>query len=109
MSNRNKKASLRELAMTIALLKTPRRIEMFLLDLLTPQELVDCPKRWLVVQCLNRGMTFAEIQRVVRVDDKKVGLGTIERANRAIRDSGGGFRLALNLRSLRDRPHKPRL
>jgi uncharacterized protein YerC len=103
MSNRSKQSLLRELAVTIARLRTPRRVEMFLSDLLSDQELIDCPKRWLIVRCLDRGMTFAEIQRAVRIDDKQVGVGTIERAKKAIRDSKGGFRLALGRR-----PHGPR-
>jgi len=95
MSNLNKNDLVRDLSTTLALLKTSKNIERFLKDLLSRAELVDCPKRWLVSKCLDQGMSFAEIQAKVQVDNKKVGLATIERVKRALEDSEGGFKLAL--------------
>jgi len=62
----------------------------FLLDLLTPQEYKELPKRWQIVKLLAKGMPQREIAKTLNVS-----IGTITRGSRELLDESGGFRKVL--------------
>lgn len=84
-----------ELVATLAALRTPDEIEAFLRDLLSPRELLNCASRWQIVRQVAEGATYADIQKLPLTGDTKVGGATILRARRALSNSHGGFRVAL--------------
>lgn len=61
-------------------------LEAFLEDLLTPKELRALPKRWEITRRLYKG----EAQWSV-ANDLKIGIATITRGSRELRDKNGGF------------------
>lgn len=61
-------------------------LEAFLEDLLTPKERNALPKRWEIVRRLYKG----EKQWSV-ADDLKLGVATVTRGSRELKDSNGGF------------------
>jgi TrpR family trp operon transcriptional repressor len=61
-------------------------LEQFLDDLLTPQELEDVSIRWEIVKRLHRGETHRAI-----ADNLGVGIATVTRGSRELRDAQGGF------------------
>ena len=85
----------KELASTISMLKGAEEVGAFLGDLLSPRELSNCASRWYIIRCLADGLSYREVQERVHVNDTRVGGATILRAKRALADSKGGFRMAL--------------
>lgn len=63
----------------------------FLEDLLTPAEFTEVKKRWEIVKMLNAGVNQHQISK-----DLHVGIATVTRGSRALRDSKGGFNRVLN-------------
>lgn len=62
----------------------------FLDDLLTPAEYTEIKKRWEIVKMLNAGVNQHQIAK-----DLHVGVATVTRGSRALRDSKGGFKRVL--------------
>jgi len=63
----------------------------FLADLLTPQELEEIPLRWQIVKRLAKGVPQQEIAQ-----NLGMGVATVTRGSRELRDEHGGFRLMLH-------------
>ncbi len=63
----------------------------FLTDLLTPAEYTEIKKRWEIVKMLNEGINQHQISKSLHV-----GIATVTRGSRAIKDSKGGFKKVLN-------------
>lgn len=66
-------------------------LDSFLTDLLTPAEYKEILKRWEIVKMLNKGVNQHKISK-----DLHVGIATVTRGSRALRDSRGGFKKLLN-------------
>jgi len=65
-------------------------LDTFLEDLLTPAEYIEIKKRWEIVKMLNIGVNQHQIAK-----DLHVGIATVTRGSRALRDSRGGFKRVL--------------
>lgn len=63
-------------------------MSLFLKDILTPNEFETLSLRWQIVKKLNKG----ETQRSV-VDDLGLGMSTVTRGSRVLRNKNGGFNL----------------
>lgn len=63
----------------------------FLIDILTPTEFEDIALRWQIVKRLYAG----ETQRVI-AKDLGLGIATVSRGSRELRNKKGGFFLVLN-------------
>lgn len=62
----------------------------FLADIITPAEFEDLALRWQIVKKLNKG----ETHRVV-AGDLGLGVSTVNRGSRELRNKNGGFHLML--------------
>ncbi len=62
----------------------------FLKDILTPSEFDDISLRWQIIKRLNKGETHREI-----AGDLGLGISTVTRGSRELRNKNGGFSLAL--------------
>ena len=62
----------------------------FLKDILTPAEFDDISLRWQVVKKLSKGETHREV-----ANELKLGVGTVNRGARELRNKKGGFTLML--------------
>ncbi len=62
----------------------------FLQDILTPAEFDDLALRWQIVKKLNKGETHREI-----AGELKLGISTVTRGSRELRNKKGGFALHL--------------
>ena len=62
----------------------------FLRDILTPSEFDDISLRWQIVKKLNKGETHREI-----AGDLGLGISTVTRGSRELRNKNGGFALVL--------------
>lgn len=62
----------------------------FLLDLLTPQEYKELPKRWQIVKLLAKGVPQRQI-----AEELNVSIATITRGSRELLDREGGFQKVL--------------
>ncbi len=65
-------------------------LELFLKDILTPNEFETLALRWQIVKRLKKGQT----QRGV-VDELGLGMSTVTRGSRMLRNKTGGFNLLL--------------
>lgn len=65
-------------------------LDSFLKDLLTPAEYIEIKKRWEIVKMLNAGISQHQIAKSLHV-----GIATVTRGSRAIKDSKGGFKKIL--------------
>lgn len=70
--------------------KDKKLLDDFLLDLLTPQEYKELPKRWQIVKLLAKGMPQRQIAK-----ELNVSIATITRGSRELLDLKGGFWKAL--------------
>ena len=73
---------------TLADLKKPKEVALFLKDLLGAQEMEMLAKRLQVAKLLVGGMTYEEITKIARVSH-----GTISRVNFWMQMSGSGYRM----------------
>jgi len=73
---------------TLADLKTPKKVALFLKDLLGSQELEMLAKRLEVAKLLVEGQTYEEIAK-----SAKVSHGTVARVNFWLQMSGSGYRM----------------
>jgi len=62
-------------------------VNAFLTDILTPTEYSEVKKRWEIVKMLEAGINQREISKKLNV-----GIGTVTRGARALKDSKGGFK-----------------
>ena len=65
-------------------------IAFFLKDILTPNELETLALRWQIVKKLNKGETHRSV-----VGDLGLGMSTVTRGSRMLRNKKGGFHLML--------------
>ncbi|MFA6131932.1 MAG: Trp family transcriptional regulator [Patescibacteria group bacterium] len=87
-----KSAWRRELEKTLSLAaRDPKTLNLFLDDLLSPEELLALPVRWQVIKRLNQGLPQHQIA-------KKLGIGvaTVTRGAKMLKNQQGGFRKILN-------------
>ncbi len=61
-------------------------LEAFLEDLLTPRERNALPKRWEIVRRLYKGQKQWDV-----AEDLKLGVATVTRGSRELKDKNGGF------------------
>jgi len=69
----------------------PVLLDAFFCDLFTPVEYTEIQKRWEIVKMLNNGIGQHKIAK-----DLKVGIATVTRGSRVLKDSKGGFNKILN-------------
>ncbi|MDD5721419.1 MAG: Trp family transcriptional regulator [Candidatus Pacebacteria bacterium] len=62
----------------------------FLVDITTPSELEDMALRWQIVKKLNKGETHRSV-----AGDLGLGISTVTRGSRELRNKNGGFNLML--------------
>ena len=62
----------------------------FLRDILTPSEFDDISLRWQIIKKLDKGETHREI-----AGDLGLGISTVTRGSRELRNKNGGFTLVL--------------
>ena len=62
----------------------------FLLDILTPSEFETLALRWQIIKKLNKGETHRSI-----AGDLGLGISTVTRGSRELRNKNGGFHLML--------------
>jgi TrpR-related protein YerC/YecD len=79
----------RSMYAAILALKTPEEARAFFRDLCTPSELQAMADRWAVVEFLERGLPYREIQRLTGVSVTTVG-----RVARYLTSGNGGYSLA---------------
>lgn len=72
-------------------LKTPKEVEEFLTDVLTPQELEDMSDRFLVACELAKGKPQRQVS-----SETGVSIATVTRVNRWLRAGMGGYRLLIS-------------
>jgi Trp operon repressor len=63
----------------------------FLVDIMTPAELDEAAIRWQIVKRLNKGETHREV-----AGDLGIGISTVNRGSRELRNKNGGFAQILN-------------
>ena len=89
LSPRQEALAERALYQAILTLKTSDECRAFFRDLCTPAELQAMADRWAVVEWLQRGASYREIQRATGVS-----VTTIGRVARYLAAGNGGYRLA---------------
>lgn len=97
-ANRAARASLAE---AFAAMETPDELRALLRDLTTPAELEELVDRWRVVQLLDQGLPYREINA-----QTGVSVTTIGRVARFLDSGHGGYRMALE-RVARPAPQTP--
>ena len=97
-ANRAARASLAE---AFAVMETPDELRALLRDLTTPAELEALVDRWRVVQLLDQGLPYREINA-----QTGVSVTTIGRVARFLDSGHGGYRMALE-RVARPAPQTP--
>ncbi len=70
--------------------KSPELFQEALIDFYTPGEYDELAIRWQIVKLLSRGESHREI-----ADKLKIGIGTVARGSRELRNPKGGFNLIL--------------
>lgn len=80
-----------ELFRLFSRLKTSKRAELFLRDILTPSELDRVAERWQIVKRLAGGMPQRTVKSQLRISIEKV-----TRGSKAFQKNKGGFRLFLS-------------
>jgi TrpR-related protein YerC/YecD len=90
VSRRQEALAERNLAAAILTLRSVEECRDFFRDLCTPAELQAMADRWAVVESLQRGLPYREVQRTTGVS-----LTTIGRVARYLAQGAGGYQLAL--------------
>lgn len=85
-------APVKDLYAALALLKTSKEVEQFLMDLCTPAELTAMADRWAVVPQIIAGKPYRQIH-----DETRVSITTIGRVARSISYGTGGYQQAYQL------------
>jgi TrpR-related protein YerC/YecD len=81
----------RALYSAVLALRTPEELRSFFRDLCTPAELQAMSDRWAVVELLERGLPYREIQKLTGVS-----VTTIGRVARYLTNGNGGYSTAAN-------------
>jgi len=81
----------KELARVLLNISGARSMDAFLEDLLTPGEYGEIARRWQLVKQLDKGIPQRQI-----AEDLGVGIATVTRGSRELRDPNGGFRKVLH-------------
>jgi len=89
LSPRREALAERNLYVAVAALRSPEECRAFLRDLCTPAEIQAMADRWAVVEWLQRGVPYREIQRITGVS-----VTTIGRVARYLARGNGGYGLA---------------
>ncbi len=89
LSPRQEALAERSLYAAVAKLRTIEECRAFFRDLCTPAEIQAMADRWVVVEWLQRGASYREIQRATGVS-----VTTIGRVARYLAAGNGGYRLA---------------
>lgn len=76
----------KELAGILAAIDRPAEMELFLRDLLTPQEFCELATRWQIIKRLVRGSTQRDI-----AEELNVGIATVTRGSLALQQTAAGF------------------
>lgn len=92
ISNELRDEILHNLFLSFANLQTVKEIEKLLINLLTPTEKIMLSKRLASAVLLERGYTYDEICRVL-----KLSPGTVNSVNRELKKFGEGYKLAAEL------------
>lgn len=93
MKNKNKKINEYKKELTEVFSKIggdKRLMTEFLLDILTPSEFETLALRWQLVKKLSKGETHRAV-----AGDLRLGVGTVMRGARELRNKNGGFHLML--------------
>ena len=85
--DRNQRKLRKSLYKAILVLETPAECESFFQDLCTPAELEALVDRWEVVQLVDKGVPYRQIQQTT-----SVSTATITRVARALVHGAGGYR-----------------
>jgi TrpR-related protein YerC/YecD len=97
LSQRQELLHERSLYAAILALRTPDELRSFFRDLCTPAELQAMSDRWAVVELLERGLPYREIQKMTGIS-----VTTIGRVARYLTNGNGGYATAANrLRDVR--------
>jgi TrpR family trp operon transcriptional repressor len=80
----------RDLLTTIASIKKTKLLDEFMVDLLTPKEIVELTKRWQLIKQLHRGIP----QRTIAAN-LKLSISKITRGSRMLLNKTGGFNQVL--------------
>lgn len=91
LSLREQQALLVGFCKVLVELKTPEEAAQFLKDLLSKQEAEMLAKRIEIARLLIKGLTYGEIQRLLRVSH-----GTVARVSQWLATSGEGYRLVVS-------------
>ena len=91
VSRRQEALAERNLAAALLTLRSVEDCRAFFRDLCTPAELQAMADRWAVVEYLQRGLPYREVQRATGVS-----LTTIGRVARYLAQGAGGYQLALD-------------
>ena len=91
VSRRQEALAERNLAAALLTLRSVEECRAFFRDLCTPAELQAMADRWAVVEYLQRGLPYREVQRATGVS-----LTTIGRVARYLAQGAGGYQLALD-------------
>lgn len=83
----------RELVNVLVQIKTPKLMDDFLEDILTPTEFDDLVTRWQIIKLLAKGVPQREIAQKLGVSIAK-----ITRGSREMRDVKGGFNTILKMK-----------
>jgi len=81
----------RSLYNAVLALRSPEEVRAFFRDLCTPAELQAMADRWAVVELLEKGLPYREIQKLTGVS-----VTTIGRVARYLSTGNGGYQLAMN-------------
>ena len=91
VSRRQEALAERNLAAALLTLRSVEECRAFFRDLCTPAELQAMADRWAVVEYLQRGLPYREVQRATGVS-----LTTIGGVARYLAQGAGGYQLALD-------------
>ena len=92
MKHKSKKISeyKKELVEIFSQVSRSQEMAEFLIDILTPAEFEAQALRWQIVKRLNKGETHREI-----AGDLGIGISTVNRGSRELRNKNGGFAIML--------------
>lgn len=82
-----------ELMRLLVNIKSPKLMDEFMEDILTPREFEEIVTRWQIIKLLSKGFPQREIAKKLGVSIAK-----ITRGSRELRDETGGFNKVLKLK-----------
>jgi TrpR family trp operon transcriptional repressor len=82
----------KELISAFCQLDSPKQMEAFITDILTPQEFENVVERWQLVSLLLEGKTQREIR-----DQLGLGIATVTRGSRQLKYGNGAFKKIIQM------------